>query len=75
MNDLAKIEMLLPHWIEHQTEHADELRIWAERIRLAGRADVAERLLAAADSLQQAGNQLLSLLSQMGEGAESEEKM
>lgn len=74
MNDLAKVEMLLPHWIEHQLEHADELRIWAERIRLTGREDVVARLLAAADSLQQAGNQLSSLLNLMGEGAENREK-
>ena len=75
MNDLAKVEMLLPHWIEHQHEHADELRIWAERIRLTGQVDVVDRLLAAADLLQQAGNELSSLLSQMGEGAESGEKI
>ncbi len=74
MNDLAKIQMLLPHWIEHQLEHADELRIWAERIRLAGRADVADRLLAAAGLLQQAGDQLSGLLKQMGESTESGEK-
>jgi nickel/cobalt exporter len=71
MNDLDKLQVLLPHWIEHQAEHADELRSWAERIRLAGREDVAERLLAAADSLQQAGDQLLSLLNQIGETAET----
>lgn len=32
MNDLEKLQVLLPHWIEHNAEHADELSSWAERI-------------------------------------------
>jgi len=75
MNDLPKLQLLLPHWIDHQTEHTDELRRWAERIRSAGREDVADKLLAVADSLQQAGDQLVSLLNQIGAKAESKEKM
>lgn len=75
MNDLDKLQVLLPHWIEHQAEHTDELRNWAERIRQAGRNDVAQKLLVAANSLQQAGDQLLSLLNQMGQETESEQKM
>ena len=74
MNDLDKLQVLLPHWIEHQTEHTDELRTWAERIRLIGREDVAERLLAAAVALQQAGDQLSGLLNQVGEMVETGEK-
>jgi nickel/cobalt exporter len=74
MNDLDKLQVLLPHWIEHQTEHADELRTWAERIQLTGREDVAERLLVAAAALQQAGDQLSDLLNQVGEMVETGEK-
>jgi hypothetical protein len=66
MDDLEKLHVVLPHWIEHHAEHAEELRTWAERIQRAGRADVAERLLAAADSLRQAGEHLSDLLSQEG---------
>ena len=29
--DLEKLRMLLPHWIEHNAEHAGEFRTWAER--------------------------------------------
>lgn len=74
MNDLEKLQILLPHWIEHHAEHAAELRTWAERIRHASRADVAERLLAAAVSLQQAGEHLSDLLSQIGAVTETGEK-
>ena len=66
MNDLDKLQVLLPHWIEHHAEHARELQTWAERIQQAGREDVAERLLAAAEALQQAGDHLSNLLDEVG---------
>jgi len=69
MNELEKLHVLLPHWIEHHWEHASELRIWAERVQLAGRMDAAERLLAAAASLQQAGDHLSHLLDEIEEMA------
>jgi hypothetical protein len=31
MNDLQKLRILLTHWIEHNQEHADEFRRWAEK--------------------------------------------
>jgi hypothetical protein len=74
MNDLEKLQVLLPHWIEHHTEHADELHTWAVRIQRVGQADVAKRLLAAATSLQQAGEHLSDLLKQVEAMAETEEK-
>jgi hypothetical protein len=71
MNDLAKLQVLLSHWIEHHAEHASELRTWAERIQLTDKADVAKKLLAAAASLQQAGDHLSNLLDELGERVES----
>jgi hypothetical protein len=71
MNNLEKLQVLLPHWIEHHAEHAGELRTWAKRIQLAGEADVAKKLLAAAASLQQAGDHLSNLLDEFGERVES----
>lgn len=69
MNDLEKLQVLLPHWIEHNAEHADELSSWAERIQLSGKVDVAERLFAAAASLQKTGDQLSKLLDEVGGGS------
>jgi len=31
MDDLQKLRILLTHWIEHNQEHADEFRRWAEK--------------------------------------------
>ena len=69
MNDLEKLQLLLPHWIEHNAEHADELRSWADLIQLSGRVDVAERLFATAALLEEAGDQLSKLLDEVGKVA------
>jgi hypothetical protein len=37
-----KLRALLPHWIEHNAEHAAEFRSWAEKARAAGREGVAD---------------------------------
>ena len=74
MNELDKLQVLLPHWIEHQAEHARELQEWAERTQLAGQKDVAEKLLVAATALQQAGDYLSDLLNQVGEMTKNGEK-
>ena len=65
MNDLDKLQVLLPHWIEHHAEHTRELQTWAERLQLIGQEDVAEKLLAAAEALQQAGDHLSNLLDEV----------
>jgi predicted RNA-binding protein len=64
MKDLEKLQLLLPHWIEHNGEHADELRSWADSMRHSGKVDVAERLFAAAASLENAGDHLSKLLEE-----------
>jgi hypothetical protein len=53
MSELDKLRVLLPHWIEHNAEHAAEFRQWAER---AGPAQA--MIQEAAASMEQA-NQFL----------------
>lgn len=67
MNDLEKLRILIPHWIEHNAEHAAELHTWAERMQLAGETDTARRLSAAAELLGQAGDHLAKLSDESGE--------
>ncbi len=31
MNSLEKLQVLLPHWIEHNQGHAEECKKWAEQ--------------------------------------------
>ncbi len=35
-DDLAKLRILLPHWIEHNDEHAESFRKWAGKARGIG---------------------------------------
>jgi hypothetical protein len=51
MTDQDKLRALLPHWIEHNDEHAAEFRTWAERARAAGQDEVAEEIDTAAKEL------------------------
>jgi len=59
--DQDKLRLLLPHWIEHNKEHADEFRRWAEKGGPA-KADI----LAAADDLEAVNQILARALEELG---------
>ena len=61
MKETDKLRVLLPHWIEHNGEHAGEFRAWAERAGPAGDA-----LLDAARLLVEANVRLEEALRQLG---------
>jgi len=44
MNDGEKLKILLPHWMEHNEEHAASFESWATTMRSTGREDVAVAL-------------------------------
>ncbi|RLC93646.1 MAG: hypothetical protein DRI77_11685 [Chloroflexi bacterium] len=50
MNETDKLRVLLPHWIEHNGEHASEFKKWAEKAEPA----VREAILAAASLMDEA---------------------
>jgi hypothetical protein len=61
MNEVEKLRVLIPHWIEHNEEHAVEYRRWAE---LAG--DAAADILAAVQALAQVNDSLSHALEKIG---------
>lgn len=61
MKEMDKLRVLLPHWIEHNGEHADTFREWAEQ---AGAAR--EALLDAARLVDEANARLQDGLAQIG---------
>ncbi|MGD8584727.1 MAG: hypothetical protein PVH65_10100 [Chloroflexota bacterium] len=61
MNEQEKLRILIPHWIEHNEEHAGEFRRWSEH---AGEA-VADVLEAAA-AMAQVNNSLAKALEKLG---------
>ena len=67
MDDLAKIRALLPHWIEHNQEHAAEFDQWARRVRATGQEEVAEEIALAAQQLGWVNEALSAALEKLGE--------
>jgi len=68
MNEIEKLRVLLPHWIEHNGEHASEFKKWAEKAEPA----VREAILAAAGLVDEANGRLLDALEQLGGPLEHE---
>lgn len=61
MNELEKLRILIPHWIEHNEEHADEYRRWAENVK-----EVSTDLLTAVEALERVNRTLGVALDKMG---------
>jgi hypothetical protein len=68
MTDLQKLRVLLPHWIEHNAEHAAEFREWAERARAAGQEGPATDIALAAEEMEWVNEQLAAALKKLGQG-------
>ncbi|MEA3336644.1 MAG: hypothetical protein U9R25_12085 [Chloroflexota bacterium] len=67
MNDQEKLRVLIPHWIEHNDEHAAEFRRWADKAGVA-----APDILAAAEAVVLANEALASALDKLGGPAEQQ---
>ncbi len=61
MNELDKLRVLIPHWIEHNEEHAHEFRHWAEQAGVA-EADI----LLAAERMRHVNEPLSEALDKLG---------
>jgi hypothetical protein len=64
-----KLRLLLPHWIEHNDEHAADFRNWAEKARAAGQKEVAEEIDTAAKELGWVNEALEAALEKLDETA------
>jgi hypothetical protein len=67
--DADKLRVLLPHWIEHNAEHAAEFRKWAEKARAAGQEEVADEIDTAAKELGWVNEALGAAVEKLGERA------
>lgn len=64
--DEEKLRALLPHWMEHNDEHAAEFRDWAERARAAGQEEAAHEIDTAAKELGWVNEALQAALDKLG---------
>ena len=53
-----RLAHLLPHWIEHNEAHVQQLQEWIRKARAAGMVEVADAIGAAAEALGQANGRL-----------------
>jgi hypothetical protein len=61
MNEVEKLRVLIPHWIEHNEEHAEEFRRWAELTE-----EASQDILAAAESMMRVNQALAEALEKLG---------
>jgi len=66
VDDMEKLRVLLPHWMEHNDEHAADFVGWADKATLAGRDDAAQMIGDAADAIRQANTGLQAALDKLG---------
>ena len=52
--ELTKLRTLLNYWIEHNREHSQEFREWAEKTLSAGETGAGEDMLLAAQEMDEA---------------------
>jgi hypothetical protein len=64
LDDLTRLCVLLPHWIEHNEEHADSFQHWVARAREMGQDEVAQQIEEAMKRMA-ACNQALNAALQM----------
>lgn len=65
-DEKAKLKTMLNYWLEHNKEHRDEFKDWADKARGLKEAEVAEDLLAAAGEMEKVNERLSSALNSLG---------
>jgi len=61
MEDIEKLRVLIPHWITHNAEHAENFRRWADRAGVA-----TQDILMAAEAMDRANEALADALEKLG---------
>jgi len=64
--DLAKLRILLPHWIDHNEEHAAGFEEWAAKAAAIGHEDAAQMIRRAAEAMRQANRSLKLAMESLG---------
>jgi len=68
MDTRSRLAHLVPHWIEHNDSHVEQLEEWAEKAREAGLGAVADEIEAAAGAMKQAEEHLGNARAELSRG-------
>ncbi|MDR4508650.1 MAG: hypothetical protein MRJ65_10525 [Candidatus Brocadiaceae bacterium] len=63
---IKKLQVLLPHWIEHNNNHIAEFRKWENEVRTESGKEVALLLEKAIRDMEDAGKSLTEALGKLG---------
>jgi len=69
VDEKMKLSTMLNYWMEHNKEHSQEFREWADKAGGFGEAKVSEEILAAAQEMDRANESLSRALKRL-EGKE-----
>ncbi|MBA7668398.1 hypothetical protein ES703_76508 [subsurface metagenome] len=61
----AKLRTLLKYWIEHNKEHSQEFKEWADKVKGFGEAEASEDMLQAVQAMDKASERLLRALKRL----------
>ena len=61
-DDRAKLKTLLGYWIEHNKEHSQEFREWADKAKGLGAVEASEQMLQATLEMDKASDLLTRAL-------------
>lgn len=66
MNELDKLRVMLPHWIEHNSGHGREFSHWADLLKSSGQDEIAGLMNKAETCLKEAEAVLQEALQKAG---------
>ena len=66
-DERVKLRTMLGYWIEHNKEHSQEFREWAEKTRSFGEVAAGEEMLQAAQEMDKASRFLSQALERLEE--------
>jgi hypothetical protein len=72
MDDIQKLRMLIPHWVEHTQEHGAEFIAWTDKAVAAGNPAAADLVRQAAREMMQVKQTLQAAVDALGGALEAE---
>ena len=65
IEEKGKLKTLLNYWMNHNKEHSQEFREWAEKARSSGEDELCEQVLQAAQAIDKASEFLSQALGKL----------
>ncbi len=66
-DEKSKLKTLLSYWVEHNEEHSQEFKVWAEKARQMGEEEVAGEILQAVGNMDRVSEILSGTLKRLEE--------